>query len=99
MINIFSSAIKSHSFEVFASLSLDKGLVILDMSKNILLLHEVNLSMSCCTISEANIIAFTSNSSSLSWPPDISKYYVTDFFIFSLGLLWEWCDVGFGLDT
>ena len=36
MISIFSSTIKSYSFEVFASLSLDKGLVIFDMSKNIL---------------------------------------------------------------
>jgi len=44
MISIFSFTIKLYSFEVFASLSLNKGLVIFDTSKNILFLHEVDLS-------------------------------------------------------
>jgi len=49
MINIFSFTIKSYSFEVFASLVLDKDLVIFDVSKNVLFPHEVDLSMLCCT--------------------------------------------------
>jgi len=99
MINIFSSTVKSYSFEVFASLSLDKGLVIFDVSKNILFFHEVDLSTPCCTICEANIVAFFFNFSSLSWLPNISKHHVTNFFVFSLELLWEWYDVRLGLDT
>jgi len=66
MINIFSFTIKSYSFEVFASLVLDKGLVIFDVSKNVLFSHEVNLSMLCYTSCEANIVAFSFNSSSSS---------------------------------
>jgi len=69
MINIFSSTIKLYSFKVFASLSFDKGLIIFDISENVFLFHEVNLSTLYCTISEANIIAFTFNSSSLYWSP------------------------------
>ena len=64
MINLFFSTIKLYSFKVFANLSFNKGLVIFNVSKNILLFHEVDLSMLCYTISEANIIASTSNSSS-----------------------------------
>jgi len=66
IINIFFSTVKLYSFEVFASLSLNKGLVIFDVSKNILFLYEVDLSTSCCTICKADIVAFFFNSSSLS---------------------------------
>ena len=77
MFHIFSSTIKLHGFEIFTSLSFDICLIVFNVPENVFLFYEMNLSTLFCTISEANIIVFSSNSSCLSWPPDISKCYIT----------------------
>jgi len=99
MIHIFFSTIKLHGFEVFISLSFDICLVVFNVPENIFLFHEINLSMSFCTISEANIIMFSFDSSCSSWPLDISECHVTNFIVFCLGLLWKWCNMRLGFNA